>query len=312
MPRLLVMDDEPQVVLALTRALEGLGHQVQAAASGEDGVLQASTWWPDLIVLDGQLPDMDALEAIRRLRPWCEAPILVLSEMSDEPRRVEALDAGADDFLQKPFGMPELVARLGALLRRSGGPTAPVTTLRFPGLEVDLVGRSVRVDGDEVRLTPTEWRLLEALVTEPGKLVTHRWLLARAYDSSYGDESRQALRAHVRSLRAKLRDDAFAPRFIRTESGIGYRWLPTGTLVDAADVEPEASADPVDTDRRDTEDVIHELNNVLTAMRLTAFAIRTKGVEAGGDLASKSDDLVQRAAALATELQRSAAATVDG
>ncbi|MFC6286417.1 response regulator transcription factor [Nocardioides sp. GCM10027113] len=312
MPRLLVMDDEPQVVLALTRALEGLGHQVQAAASGEDGVLQASTWWPDLIVLDGQLPDMDALEAIRRLRPWCEAPILVLSEMSDEPRRVEALDAGADDFLQKPFGMPELVARLGALLRRSGGPAAPVTTLHFPGLEVDLVARSVQVDGDEVRLTPTEWRLLEALVTQPGKLVTHRWLLTRAYDSSYGDESRQALRAHVRSLRAKLRDDAYSPRFIRTESGIGYRWLPTGTLVDTAEVEPGATDDLADTDRRDTEDVIHELNNVLTAMRLTAFAIRTKGVEAGGDLASKSDDLVQRAAALATELQRSAAATVDG
>jgi two-component system KDP operon response regulator KdpE len=304
MARMLVMDDEPQVVLALSRALEGLGHQVQAAATGEAGIVHASTWRPDLVVLDGQLPDLTALEVIHRLRPWCGAPILVLSERSDERRKVEALEAGADDYLQKPFGMPELLARLGALLRRSGPATAdPV--LRFPGLELDLAARTVRVADEETRLTPTEWRILEALATHPGKLVTHRWLLARAWDASYGDESRQALRAHVRSLRAKLGDDAFSPRYIRTESGVGYRWLPTGAGDQAPATPPE---EPRGTGR-DGEEVLHELNNVLTAMRLTAYMLKRQrgGAHGSDELAERCEGLVRRAATLAVALQQSAA-----
>jgi two-component system KDP operon response regulator KdpE len=177
--------------------------------------------------------------------------------------------------------------------------------LRFPGLELDLAARTVRVADEETRLTPTEWRILEALATHPGKLVTHRWLLARAWDASYGDESRQALRAHVRSLRAKLGDDAFSPRYIRTESGVGYRWLPTGAGDQAPATPPE---EPRGTGR-DGEEVLHELNNVLTAMRLTAYMLKRQrgGAHGSDELAERCEGLVRRAATLAVALQQSAA-----
>ena len=310
MPRLLLADAEQQLVVALTRALEQVGHEVRAAGTGADAVATAATWLPDLVVVDGQLPDCTALDVIQRLRPWCEAPILVLSEIADESRKIAALNAGADDYLQKPFGMPELMARLHALERR-GTPSAVPVVLRFPGLDIDLAARrAVRAD-QEIRLTPTEWRILEAFATHSGKLLTHGWLLRTVWDSSYGNESRQSLRAHVRALRAKLGDDAHDPRYIRTESGVGYRWLPE-PLVAGAPGAPGAAGERVADGQglpgsgRAPDAIVHDLNNVLTAMRLNAF-LGDRGQEAGGGRDAVSErwtSLVQRASALVVELQQ--------
>ena len=214
MSRVLLVDDEPQLVHALRRALEQADHEVVAAADGQTGIEYAATSRPDLVVLDLKLPDIDGVEVVRRLRPWFEPPILILSAVTDEARKVQALDAGADDFLNKPFGVRELTARMRALLRRSGG-SIDQRVLHFPGSKVDLAARTVRSDtGGDLRLTPTEWRILEALVTQPGKLLTHRWLLHQVWDDSHGDEARRvaalthalaARRARRRRLRASLR-----------------------------------------------------------------------------------------------------------
>ena len=202
------------------------------------------------MVLDLWLPDIDGVEVVRRLRGWLDVPILILSGDADEERKVSALDSGADDFLAKPFGFSELTARLRALKRRTVRDQAD-QRLEYGDLVVDLPQGAAELGGSLLRLTPTEWQLLEAMVTHPGKLLTHRWLVARVWGGSHGDESRQALRTHIRSLRAKIGDDASTPRYLRTESGAGYRWL-----AEPADGPPDDGAPPRPSDvvrRRPTD-----------------------------------------------------------
>jgi len=303
--RILLVDDEPQLVHALRRALEQAGHEVLAAPDGEAGIHLTRTGHPDLVVLDLKLPDLDGVDVVRRLRSWFDAPILILSAVTDETRKVQALDAGADDFLNKPFGMRELTARLRALLRRRG-PAPEERVLRFPGLTVDLTARSVEVDGRDQRLTPTEWRILEALATQPGRLLTHHTLLHQVWDETHGDEARQSLRSHVRSLRAKLGDDAADPRFVRTESGAVYRWLPApdtepGDDLEEAGLAGESLPVPRSEHARGVDQIMHDLNNVLTAMRFATYLLRQQ--EASG-VASRFEGLVLRASALAQELEQ--------
>jgi len=222
--RVLVVDDEPQIRRALRTSLEAHGYEVAAVATGEEGVVGAADQRPDLVLLDLGLPDMDGTEVIRRIRGFSEVPVIVLSVRESQTDKVAALDAGADDYVTKPFAMEELLARTRAALRRSGidEPTQPL--LAFGTLEIDLARRLVTHDGTQVHLTPTEYGLLEALATNPGKLLTHQWLLRRVWGQGYGTETTY-LRTYVRALRKKLGDDASAPALIVTEPGVGYRWV---------------------------------------------------------------------------------------
>jgi two-component system KDP operon response regulator KdpE len=222
--RVLIVDDEPQIRRALRTSLRAHGYEVATAATGEEGLALAVDAAPDLMLLDLGLPDLDGTEVIRRLRAFSEVPVIVLSVRDQQADKVAALDAGADDYVTKPFGMEELLARLRAALRRAQ-PEEPAPPLqRFGELEVDLAKRLVRLRGQPVHLTRTEYALLEALVTNPGKLLTHQWLLRRVWGHGYGEESHY-LRVYVRALRKKLGDDAASPALILTEPGVGYRWI---------------------------------------------------------------------------------------
>jgi two-component system KDP operon response regulator KdpE len=220
----LVVDDEPQIRRALRTSLSAHGYDVETAGTGEEGLVVAVDTAPDLVFLDLGLPDLDGTEVIRRLRTFSEVPVIVLSVRDRQADKVAALDVGADDYVTKPFGMEELLARLRATLRRSHAeePTPPL--LAFDGLEVDLARRLVTLHGEAVHLTKTEYALLEALVTNPGKLLTHQWLLRRVWGQGYAQESHY-LRVYVRALRKKLGDAAAAPALILTEPGVGYRWI---------------------------------------------------------------------------------------
>lgn len=224
MTTVLVVDDEPQIRRALRTSLEAHGYGVVTAGNGEEAVVVAAESAPDLVFLDLGLPDLDGTEVIQRLRAFSEAPVIVLSVRDRQTDKVAALDAGADDYVTKPFGMEELLARLRATLRRAQPESVQQPVLRFDTLEVDLARRLVRRGDEPVHLTPTEYALLEALVTQPGKLLTHQWLLRKVWGRGYGEESHY-LRVYVRALRRKLGDDAAAPRYITTEAGVGYRWL---------------------------------------------------------------------------------------
>jgi two-component system KDP operon response regulator KdpE len=222
--RVLVVDDEPQIRRALRTSLGAHGHEVRTAPNGEEAIVAAAEEQLDLVFLDLGLPDLDGTEVIRRIRSFSDVPIIVLSVRDRQADKVDALDAGADDYVTKPFGVEEVLARLRAAIRRSqAGEPAP-STLAFDGVEVDLGRRLVRVGGEPVHLTKTEYALLEALVTNPGKLLTHQWLLRRVWGVGYGEESHY-LRVYVRALRRKLGDEASAPRLILTEPGVGYRWI---------------------------------------------------------------------------------------
>lgn len=317
MVRVLVIDDDVHLTRALAAALEREGFEIGVAHSAADGTEKVAMSAPDVVVLDLRLPDEDGVDVIRRLRAWSEVPVLILSGVTDQRRRVEALDAGADDFLQKPFGIDELVARLRALLRRSQGAAeqrSPVLT--FARLVVDLTARLVLVDGDEVRLTPKEWRLLEAFVSHPGRLLTHTWLLSDVWDDGYGDETRAALRAHVRTLRAKIGDDATAPVYLRTDSGSGYRWIAEEVDRGSSEEpgsEPGAGAEEIQrVGLLGTVDLIHELNNALTALRLAVRLLRpavpSEGEQAGPDVAVslRVDEVFDRVSCLSVELERRA------
>ncbi|MGH2708239.1 MAG: response regulator [Actinomycetota bacterium] len=220
---MLVVDDEPQIRRALSVGLRGHGHEVVPAARGSEGLEIIATGGIDAVILDLGLPDLDGVEILRRLRGWSEVPVIILSVRAAQDDKVRALDAGADDYVEKPFGMGELLARIRAVLRRVGGDREP-GVLAFEGLEVDLARQLVRRDGERVPLTPTQYRVLEAMVTNPGKLLTHQWLLRRVWGPGYGQES-EYLRTYVRQLRRKLSDDPTHPRWIATEPGLGYRWL---------------------------------------------------------------------------------------
>ncbi len=224
MTRILVVDDEPQIRRAIRTSLEAHGYEAQTAQSGEGGVVAVAEWEPDLVLLDLGLPDLDGTEVLRRVRDFSEVPVIVLSVRERQADKVAALDAGADDYVTKPFGMDEVLARIRAQLRRARADEVAPSVLHFEDLDVDLVRRSVRVAGEMIHLTKTEYALLTAFVTNPGKLLTHQWLLRKVWGHGYAEES-QYLRAYVRALRRKLGDQAAAPRVILTEPGVGYRWI---------------------------------------------------------------------------------------
>src|ERR671914_142629 len=223
--RVLVVDDDSQMLKAVTNALSARGYDVLTAASGESALSLAAEEELDLILLDLGLPGIEGHQVIERLRAWTELPVIVISVRDSQEEKVAALDAGADDFVTKPFGMKELLARMRAVRRRASGEDDQLPVLRFEGLEVDLVKKLVKLDGAAIHLTPTEYRLLESMATNPGKLLTHSWLLQKVWGPEYGSESNY-LRLYVRQLRQKLGDDPSSPRWITTEPGLGYRWLP--------------------------------------------------------------------------------------
>jgi two-component system KDP operon response regulator KdpE len=205
-------------------SLAAHGYEVETVGTGQEAIVAVADRAPELVLLDLGLPDLDGTEVIRRLRSFSEVPIIVLSVRDRQADKVAALDAGADDYVTKPFGVEEVLARLRAALRRShaGEPSPP--TLAFGEVGVDLGRRLVTRADEPVHLTKTEFALLEAFVTNPGKLLTHQWLLRRVWGPGYTDESHY-LRVYVRSLRRKLGDEAAAPRLILTEPGVGYRWI---------------------------------------------------------------------------------------
>jgi two-component system, OmpR family, KDP operon response regulator KdpE len=221
---ILVVDDEPQIRRAMRTSLEAHGYRLETAANGEEGLLKAAEIAPDLVFLDLGLPDLDGTEVIARLRSFSEVPVIVLSVRDRQADKVAALDAGADDYVTKPFGMEEVLARMRAQLRRVRADQPAPAIVLVGDLEIDLARRLVRLDGQPVHLTRTEWALLEAFVTNPGKLLTHQWLLRTVWGQGYGEESHY-LRVYVRALRKKLGDEAASPRLILTEPGVGYRWV---------------------------------------------------------------------------------------
>jgi two-component system KDP operon response regulator KdpE len=225
MTRVLVIDDEPQILRALRRSLEAQDYEVATAEGGEEGLASAAARTPNLVVLDLGLPDLEGTDVIRRLRSWTDVPVIVLSVREGRSDKIEALDAGADDYVTKPFDVEELLARMRAALRRTEADLESEPELRYGDLQVDLARRLVRLGEDLVHLTPHEYSLLEAMVTNPGKLLTHEWLLRRVWGRGYAKESHY-LHVYIRQLRQKLRDDAAMPRFIITEPGVGYRWSP--------------------------------------------------------------------------------------
>ncbi|MFF4367970.1 response regulator [Streptomyces sp. NPDC001594] len=226
MTRVLVVDDEPQIVRALVINLKARKYEVDAAADGAGALELAAARHPDVVVLDLGLPDMDGVEVIRGLRGWTRVPILVLSARHSSDEKVEALDAGADDYVTKPFGMDELLARLRAAVRRAepaagaGGDEVVVAT---EGFTVDLAAKKAVREGRDVRLTPTEWHLLEVLVRNGGKLVSQKQLLQEVWGPSYGTETNY-LRVYMAQLRRKLEADPSHPRHFITEPGMGYRF----------------------------------------------------------------------------------------
>jgi len=227
--KVLVVDDEPQIRRALRTSLEAHGYEVTTVGTGEEGVLGVAEIAPDLVLLDLGLPDVDGAEVIARIRAFSEVPIIVVSVREGQHEKVAALDAGADDFVTKPFGMEELLARSRAALRRRLPEEPGPSVMLFGDLTVDLARRLVTSGDEAVHLTPTEYALLEALVTNQGKLLTHGWLLRKVWGRGYGTETTY-LRTYIRTLRRKLGDDASAPVLITTEPGVGYRWVaePTG------------------------------------------------------------------------------------
>lgn len=217
--RVLVVDDEPQIRRALRRTLEAHGYDVRTAATGEDA-LAAVRWHPDVVLLDLMLPDIDGLDVARRLREQSTVPILVLSARGEEQMKVRALDEGADDYITKPFGTEELLARIRTALRHTGGQPLPV--VQIGELSVDLERRAVTRGGQPVHLTPTEYEVLKFLLQHPGKVVTHRMLLQTVWGPEHVEET-QYLHVFMRQLRRKLEDDPSRPRYILTEPGVGYR-----------------------------------------------------------------------------------------
>jgi two-component system KDP operon response regulator KdpE len=220
-PRVLVCDDEQQILRALRVILRDAGFEALPASTMEEALDTAAVERPDAAIVDLILPDGDGIELCRRLRQWSAMPLIVLSAIGEEDAKVRALAAGADDYVTKPFGPRELIARLEANLRR----TAPVreeAVIAVDGLEIDLARHTVAVGGEPVHLTPIEFDLLRALTTNRGRLMTHRDLLTTVWGSGYADDT-QVLRAHIANVRRKI-EPAQGPRFIRTESGVGYRF----------------------------------------------------------------------------------------
>jgi two-component system, OmpR family, KDP operon response regulator KdpE len=222
MTRVLVVDDEPQILRGLGTNLRARGYEVETAPDGERALEVAARTHPDVVILDLGLPGIDGVEVIRGLRAWTSTPIIVLSARDQERDKVEALDAGADDYVSKPFGMDELLARLRAAERRvtPGGEDAVIVT---DGFRVDLSAKRVSGSDGDIRLTPTEWHLVEILIRNPGKLISQRQLLQEVWGPQYQDETNY-LRVYMAQIRRKLEPDPARPRYFITEPGMGYRF----------------------------------------------------------------------------------------
>jgi two-component system KDP operon response regulator KdpE len=230
--RVLVVDDEDHIRAAVGRALAARGYQVEQASDGEAALNAAAVFGPDLVVLDLNMPVMDGLAVTKSIRARSSVPILVLSVREEPTDKVEALDLGADDYLTKPFSIDELMARVRALLRRASGTEPRSQRFVSDDVEIDVVAHRVTRAGEEVRLTKTEWNLLEALSEHPGKLLTHRWLLERVWGLGYADDV-EVLRVFISQLRGKIEHEPGRPRIVGTDPGVGYRWL-----LHAADKDP--------------------------------------------------------------------------
>jgi two-component system KDP operon response regulator KdpE len=220
--RVLVVDDEPQILRALVANLKARGYDVDATGEGEVALQLAARHRPDLVVLDLGLPDISGLDVITGLRGWTEIPIVILSAREAERDKIAALDAGADDYVTKPFGMGELLARVRAGLRRVV-PGTEVPTVVTPDFTVDFAAKRVHRDGEEVKLTPTEWHMVDVLVRNAGKLVSQRYLLQEVWGPEYGTETNY-LRVHMAHIRRKLEPEPSRPRYFTTEPGMGYRF----------------------------------------------------------------------------------------
>jgi two-component system KDP operon response regulator KdpE len=221
--RILVIDDELQIRRMLKTALSGYGYALGEAATAREGLAQAAIFHPDLVVLDLGLPDADGMEVIAHLREWTQVPIIVLSVREGETDKIGALDAGADDYLTKPFSMGELLARIRVALRHAAG-SEDEPVLTFPDLVIDLARRVVLLKGSELKLTPTEYEILKYLSLHAGRVVTHGQLLRAVWGPNY-QESTQYLRVYVGQLRRKMEEDPARPRYIVTEAGVGYRFM---------------------------------------------------------------------------------------
>ena len=222
----LVIDDEPQIRRVVRNAVQSDSGNVLEAASGREGIDVAAAEHPQLIVLDLGLPDMDGIEVCREIRSWSSAPIIVLSARHSPQEKAALLDAGADDYITKPFSTIELQARLRAALRRSRASAQPANaTIVADGLTIDLAKPSIVRDGKTIHLTKTEWDVLRTLARHSGRTLTHRQIFSDVWGNSYGD-AQQYLRVHIRSLRRKMETDPVRPRLIVTEPGVGYRFEP--------------------------------------------------------------------------------------
>jgi two-component system, OmpR family, KDP operon response regulator KdpE len=218
--RVLVVDDEPQILRALRATLRGAGYTVDSAATAEEALTAAAAHPPEAVILDLVLPDGSGTDICRELRTWTAAPVIILSAVGEEKEKIAALDAGADDYVTKPFSVDELLARLRAVLRRSGTPSEPV--VEVGELRIDIAERTVTVAGKRVKLSPHEFDLLRVLAQNQGKLLTHKMLLREVWGPAYQVEAHY-LHVYVSHLRRKLEQDPSSPRYLLTETGAGYR-----------------------------------------------------------------------------------------
>jgi len=225
--RVLIVDDEAPLRRALSTSLRARGYDVSGVTGGEQAVVSVADKTTDLVLLDLGLGDMEGLDVLKRIRLMSELPVIVLTARDTQADKVALLDAGADDYVTKPFDTEELLARIRAALRRKPEAVVVPTVIIRDGVIIDLGRRLVTVNGERVPLTPTELALLEVMASHPGRLLTHDFLLRQVWGPGYGRESNY-LRTYVGQLRKKLRDDAASPRFIVTEPGIGYRWIASG------------------------------------------------------------------------------------
>lgn len=221
--RILVVDDEPQIRRSLQVNLERSGYAVEAVKTGEDALNSFGNRRPDVVILDLVMPGIGGVAVVRRIRESSAVPIIVLSAIGEEPRKVEALELGADDYMTKPFGMEELLARIRSLLRRAAGAHGPQPVFIEGELCVDFDRREVTLDQKPVKLTPTEYDLLKYMIKHAGKVLTHRMLLQEVWGQAYVDQA-QYLRVFIGQLRKKLEKDPTRPRFILTDPGVGYRF----------------------------------------------------------------------------------------
>jgi two-component system KDP operon response regulator KdpE len=221
--RILIVDDDPAILRTLVIGLRAHGYEALTTVDGRSAVKKGRTDHPDLVILDLGLPDITGLDVLRQLRTWSQVPVIVLSARHDSEDKVEALDVGADDYVTKPFGMEELLARVRAAVRRAGADLAG-ETVETPAFLIDLAAKRVWRDDIEVRLTPTEWGLVQALVTRPGRLVSQRQLLHEVWGPAYDAETNY-LRVYMANVRRKLEPDPSRPRYFITEPGMGYRYM---------------------------------------------------------------------------------------